>query len=98
MQTMQDLIDLQSADANMVAGDAATIDADQLKLTNDQATQQTDLTTQSNDANFFQTSLVETGPVATVNQGSVTIFAAPGAVIPANTPIPLASSVAVPGS
>ena len=97
-QTMQDLIDLQGADANVVSADADTIAADNVKLTADQATSVTDLQKQSDDGTFFQSSLVTTGPVATVSTGSVTIFAAPGTVIPANTPIPLASSVAVPGS
>jgi hypothetical protein len=95
-QTMQDLIDLQSSDAALITNDQATIASDNAKLTQDTAQLGTDQATQVTDASSFQASLVMTGPVGSVVNGSVYLFAAPGTVIMPNTPYPLASSVPAP--
>jgi hypothetical protein len=97
-QTMQDVINLQTSDAVAVATDQTTIAADAAKLNADQGQLGADQATEATDASNFASYLVTTGPVAslTPDNTSVVVYAAPGAVIPAGTPIPLASSVPVP--
>jgi hypothetical protein len=99
-QTMQDLINQGASDQAQVTTDEATIAADQVKLTADQTTLTTDEVSQVTHSSQFDAALQQTGPVGSVSGDglSVTIFAAAGAVIPANTPIPLASSVPVPAA
>jgi hypothetical protein len=100
MATMQDEINLQSTDAAAVATDNATIVTDTAKLAADQTQLGADQTSQTTDAANLQSYLVTTGPVASLSADgtSVTIYAAAGAVIPAGTAIPLASTVPVPTS
>lgn len=97
--TMQDLIDLQTTDANVLSTDAATIAGDQAKLTADQTQQGTDQGTATTDAGTLQTALVNyKGPVAspTADNNNVVIYAPPGAVIQPGVPIPFASRVPIP--
>ena len=96
LTTMQDLLNLQDTDAATITTDTQTISTDQAALTAAQGQLTTDQATQLADSNTLDAALVETGPVGSVVGNTVTIVAAPGTAISANTPYPLASSVPIP--
>ena len=98
MSTMQDLINQDAADAAKVATDGANITSLTTQLTAAQGQQTTDQATQVSDQGTFNTALATTGPVGSLSADglSVVIYAAPGQTIPANVPIPMASTVQVP--